>query len=301
MQHTMRQLQTEWIENQLKQISVLLIDAHRKGDTGVLAHYARRLPAVSGCSPRRQFMKLIQVFHPDRLAVHVDRAVECAASGNPAELASLAAFLTYDVIVVTQAENRREKNGQDFSAGFGDFDNEETYGYSEDDFGFGEDSESSCESEYESVDDPFAEGSFMEAMKREFFGNLDLYPSCFEIEQFDGELDLSDCNLSDLSGAEYCVNIKSLNLAMNLIDNIWPLKTLSHLEFLDLSSNVLENADDLASLPLLSELDLSFNEIDDISFLLRMPALSCVSITGNPVCSPEVIEKLRRKGVIVIQ
>lgn len=308
MKQELRQLQTDWIETQLRQIASLLIEAHKKGDGVVLDYYARRLPGFSKGSPKRQFMQLIQVFHPDRLAVHVNRSAECIASGNTEDIASLRSFLTYEAITIKPSVSHLKNDGKQYSPSVDDFNFEESYQYSEDDFGFGEDTENfegaghdnQTESGYEKFDDPFVEGSFLDAIKREFFGNLDLFPSRFEIEQFDGELDLSDYNIHDLAGAEYCINIHSLNLAMNRIDNIWPLKYLSRLEFLDLSSNALESADDLAALPLLGEIDLSFNEIDDISFLLELPSLSCVALIGNPVQDAGVIGKLRKKGVIVI-
>lgn len=304
----MQKFDSLWLEDRLKRIAAQLIEAHRNGNQDVIAHYARRVPDIQKCSPKRQFMQLIQVFHPDRLVVYIQQVSDLQAGANAAGLEGLASLLEYEALEGMTTARRQHKhdagNPEDFG-GTG-----ETYEYGEDDFGYDEESERDDESgsdEYETPDtdeyeyeDPFAEGSFMDAIKREFFGNLELYPTRFEIEQFEGELDLSDYGLNDLAGVEFCVNINSLNLAMNQIDNVWSLKELSRLEFLDLSSNALENADDLRELAALKDLDLSFNDIDDVAFLLDLASLKCVSLVGNPVKNRNVLEELKRRGVTVI-
>ncbi|MFA6507199.1 MAG: hypothetical protein WCT14_13965 [Treponemataceae bacterium] len=297
----MQKFDSAWIEERLKRISALLIEAHRSGRQDTISRYAQRIAVVHSGSPKRQFMQLIQVFHPDRLAVYVKQVADHRSLGDDAGLQTLEKLLEYETFSGTITRRHRTEPSARTYEEYG-FD--ETYSYGDDDFGFGEDTARDEEADFGDDDfedaDPFAEGTFMDAIKREFFGNLELYPTKFEIEQFEGELDLSDYDLNDLSGAEFCVNITSLNLAMNEIDNIWPLRELSRLEFLDLSSNSLENADDLGELIALKELDLSFNDIDDIAFLLKLPLLVCVSLVGNPVKDRSVLEKLRKRGVMVI-
>lgn len=295
----MQKFDTPWLEDRLRKISALLIDAHRNGQQDIISHYASRLPEIQGGLPKRQFMRLIQVYHPDRLAVYVRQVVDFRVTGDERSLLTLEKFLEFDAFSGTKA-NRRQPSVEDRE----DFGFTESYGYDEGDFGYDEDvardeDETFGEDDFEE-ENAFAAGSFLDAIKREFFGNLELYPSRHEIEQFAGELDLSDYNLNDLTGAEFCVNIFSLNLAMNRIDNVWPLRELSRLEYLDLSSNFLESADDLEELAGLKELDLSFNDIDDIAFLLKLPSLKCVSLVGNPLKDTTVLATLRERGVMVI-
>lgn len=303
----MQKLDPPWLEDRLRKIAALLIEAHRNGNHELIARYALRVPDMEKGSPKRQFMRLIQVFHPDRLVVYVRQVSDCRSAGNEKGLAALEALLEYESAEGAVSQRRRQtrpESRDDRADRTGDYGFTETYGFGEDDFGYGEETSDDVYETYESGDyeeeDPFEEGSFMDAIKREFFGNLDLWPTEHEISQFEGELDLSDYDLRDLSGAEYCVNVSSLNLAMNRIDNVWPLRDLTSLEFLDLSSNNLEVADDLGELCGLKELDLSFNEIDDVSFLLRLPLLACVSLIGNPVKDLGVLEELRKRGVAVI-
>ena len=308
----MQKFESAWIEDRLKKIAAALIEAHREGNLDLLSLYAMRVPEIRKAPPKRQFMRLIQVFHPDRLAIYVRQVADCRMSGDEAGLKTLESLFEYQMpdniahASVRSTSGRRKDYGNVADYGF-----DETYGYDEDDFGYGEDDFEEREDDFEEMDgdfgesdpgetNPFAEGTFMDAIKREFFGNLELYPTRHEIEQFEGEMDLSDYLLDNLDGAEHCINLSSLNLAMNRIDNIWPLRDLTRLEYLDLSSNCLEDADELKGLTGLLELDLSFNEIEDVAFLLELPALKCVSLAGNPVRDPLIIERLRKRGVMVV-
>ena len=300
MYEYMQKFESDWIEDRLKKIAASLIEAHREGNLDLLSLYAMRVPEIRKAPPKRQFMRLIQVFHPDRLAIYVRQVADCRAAGDEAGLKALESlFESVRSAPVRSAPVRRKDYGNVADYGF-----DETYGYGEDDFGYGEDDFEERDDDFEEMDgdetNPFAEGTFMDAIKREFFGNLELYPTRHEIEQFEGEMDLSDYLLDNLDGAEHCINLSSLNLAMNRIDNIWPLRDLTRLEYLDLSSNCLEDADELKGLTGLLELDLSFNEIEDVAFLLELPALKCVSLAGNPVRDPLIIERLRKRGVMVV-
>jgi hypothetical protein len=313
----MQKLEAPWIEDRLKRIASTLIESHRVGDGETIARYAARIPDVARLPAKRQFMRLIQVFHPDRLVVFVRDVAECRARDDGPGLLKIEALLEFAEAGLSRGRSSGARQSDGGRSGGPsreraeryEYRNErETYEYGEDDFGYGDEEQRNDEYEnYEcddcegdEADDPFAEGSFMDAIKREFFGNCDLFPTRFEIEQFTGELDLSDYCLDDLSGAEACVNVTSLNLAMNRIDNAWPLRDLHNLEFLDLSSNELDSADDLASLSSLVELDLSFNAIDDVAFLLQMGALKCVSLVGNPVRDRSVLDRLAKNGVTVV-
>jgi len=304
----MQTIERSWVEDRLKRISAALIEAHRNGNTGLIRRYAIQGGInLSGTEqPKRLFMRTIQVFHPDRCGLFMQKVAAFVVSKDQPGLEALQAMLAYQSEngVFTRGPSRAQErsSNQDFSY-------EEEYGFDEEDFGYGEDDADERDrgwSDDEFVDDTeepdeFREGTFMEALKRELFGNLELYPSPQELETMEGELDLSDYEINDLSGAELCRSISSLNLAMNNIDNIFPLGGLVNLEFLDLSSNGLEDADELSGLANLKELDISFNEIEDLAFLEKMHRLTCVSVIGNPIKDRSVLDKLQKRGVLVIE
>jgi len=276
------------VEDRLKAIAAQLISAHRRKDHSLVIPYARQAGLVlEGQAAHHLFMKAIQVFHPDRLSVvwdQIDKAV--GASDRPA-LEALVRLLEF------HPERKTPARGGE------DFDRDEEYGFDTEDFGFGVEDEMDDFGEDEDEWDPDA-GTFFSAVKRELFGNLDVYPDAADLEKLEGELDLSDYDLHDLDGIEHCRGLSLLNLSRNNIDNVFPLKDLTKLEALDLAENDLEDADALGSLVNLKELDLSANEIDDVAFLGRLPRLKYVDLTGNPVRNKAVLDQLEARGVIVI-
>lgn len=277
------------VEERLKAIAGQLISAHRRKNHELLVPYARQAGlTVEGQAPHHLFMKAIQIFHPDRLNLvwnQIDAAVHLSDSRALEALVRLLEF--------HPERTSRRSVPVEFE------DEEEEYGFSPDDFGF------DTEAEFE--DEEFAEsawdaddGTFFSAVKRELFGNLDVYPDASDLAKLEGELDLSDYDLHDLEGIEFCEGLTTLNLSRNNIDNVYPLSGLTKLEALDLAENDLEDADSLGSLVNLKELDLSANDIDDVAFLERLLHLKYVDLTGNPVRNKAVIDRLEARGVIVI-
>lgn len=275
------------VEERLKAIAAQLIAAHRRHHHDLVVPYARQAGiTVEGQAPHHLFMKAIQVFHPDRLTLvwdRIDRAFLTSDHKTLDELIHLLRFHPDPTPIL-----RREVDFED---------EDEEYGFDTEDFGF--DIHTEYEDEFSEDWDP-DEGSFYSAVKRELFGNLDLYPDAADLAKLEGELDLSDYDLHDLEGIEHCRGLTALNLSRNNIDNVFPLKDLIKLEALDLAENDLEDADAVGSLVNLKELDLSANEIDDVAFLERLLHLKYVDLTGNPLRNKAVIAKLEARGVIVI-
>lgn len=287
------------VEERLKRISQALIEAYKAKDAEFILGYARQAgiaPSVSGAPLNRLFGRVIQVYHPDRIGAVMERL--SAAGGAKAFLAL--------------REFRRRPAGPLPAGNAGRYDSEhdlggEDYGYGEDDFGYAEGDFGYAEMD---ADSPAEEGGFgeveesmdiLEAVKRAFLGNLDAYPTQLELEELEGDLDLSGMDISDAEGAQWLKSVSGLNLAGNRIDNCAPLAGMQRLESLDLSDNLLEDADALAELEFLSELDLSGNDIEDFSFLDRLPALRYANLSGNPPIPRALREGLRAKGVVVVQ
>ena len=77
--------------------------------------------------------------------------------------------------------------------------------------------------------------------------------------------------ISDLTGLEFAINLRELNLGDNLITDVRPLANLIHLEELDLPENRISDISSLAGLPNLLQLRISRNPISDLSPLVKLP------------------------------
>ena len=109
----------------------------------------------------------------------------------------------------------------------------------------------------------------------------------------------------DLTGLEYCTNLKKLELSFNEITDISPLSELVNLEELNLYGNKITDISPLSQLVNLKDLNLGINEITDISPLVRNSGLSqgdVVGLTGNQLSSKSLrdyIPQLKERGVNV--
>ena len=79
--------------------------------------------------------------------------------------------------------------------------------------------------------------------------------------------------ISDLTGLEFAINLRELNLAGNSITDLRPLANLIHLEELGLPENRISDINPLAGLPNLVHLIISLNPITDLSPLAELPNL----------------------------
>ena len=304
-------LRLQMLEERLKEISAQIIEAHKESDPEVAYLYAQqaKLPQGTLALPaNRLFVKVIQLYHPDK-AQQIWAELEGMGLDKPATQK-----LFQTTYAVLPARRRQIPGDYDVAPEYA-----EQYMY-DDDLGFGvEDVESDHDADpgddiwdddwdeawvddqdddFEVVDSP--EVTFTQALKRELFGNLEIYPSARDAEKLDGELDLSDYDINDLAGAEHCIHVASLNLAHNQIQQVGALGDLGYLEFLDLSHNLIDSADELVGLSSLRELDLSYNDIEDAAFLLRLPSLRFVNLLGNPVGDRVVVDRLKSRGVFVL-
>lgn len=281
----------EALAERLKSASIELIAAHRDKRQAVLDDYARQSgvwPASTAERPPRLFMKLIQIYHPDRLEPLLAQVAAMRAAGDVDGLARLAAQL---------APRSASRAGPAEAVDF-----EYRWGVHPADFGFGE---------HEWGD--HAEGGWtgrerrrrgvniLEALRREHFGNLELQLTREDLEEMDGEIELPDMEIDDLTGIQLSRHIDGLNLSSNLIEDVAPLRFLRHLRWLDLSNNRIEEIDGLERLRRLEELDLSGNMIDDISAVADLPQLRLLNLAGNPLRqSAAALAALAARGVVLV-
>ena len=111
--------------------------------------------------------------------------------------------------------------------------------------------------------------------------------------------------IADLTGLEYCVNLRRLELQGNEISDISPLATLTSLTRLYLYDNVISDVSPLAKLTGLTDLRLHNNEISDLEPLLDNNGFSApdrMTLANNPLTSTSIhvyITRLQERGVTV--
>lgn len=103
------------------------------------------------------------------------------------------------------------------------------------------------------------------------------------------ELEAIEAGIRNLSGIEYCVNLKSLKLTNNRIRNIEPLAELKNLKKLYLAMNEIQDINPLRSLVNIEILELSENGIADISALAKLGNLHTCDLDGNKIEDISVI------------
>lgn len=281
-------LQSRFTKNRLQELSLKLIDAYKSKNHKQLRKYALVIfPDSKDIGESKLFVKLIKYVHPDRLNYLLKEIDRAHREGDVKKLSFYKTLVDSD---------QRIKMTFTFESN-----PDEEYVYSDDDFGFSTTVNFDDNYDYEDQIDEYEDSNdFISALKAELLGNMDYHLSPGDLFSLEGELDLSDCGIQDLTGLEYCKNISRLNLSGNDISNIYDIKGLEFLRELFLAGNSLTDIDHLAGMALLEVLDLSNNEIDDISPLLTLSNLQFLDIRNNEITDTSVIEELEKQGVVVI-
>jgi hypothetical protein len=89
--------------------------------------------------------------------------------------------------------------------------------------------------------------------------------------------------IRDLTGLEYCVNLRTLELGHNNISDVSPLSALTNLGELWLFDNNISDISALADLANLETLDLWNNNINDISALVSLTNLWYLNLSTNNI------------------
>ena len=115
-------------------------------------------------------------------------------------------------------------------------------------------------------------------------------------------LDAGRQNIASLTGLEYAVNLESLNLYQNEIEDLGPLSSLGNLRVLNLGNNRINDISPLQGLAALEELDLSYNRLKNIVTLKNLANLRELHLEGNeireltPLASLKALEGLFLSG-----
>ncbi|MBI9105740.1 MAG: leucine-rich repeat domain-containing protein [Spirochaetales bacterium] len=277
-------IETNLHKVKLEQITSSVIDAYRQDDDFTLktAASALQIPA-EGVNRKKLFYSLIKKLHPDRLASLQTEFNTAVALSDINSLSGLKKLLDIRAHV-------KETRKQLF-----DFDYEETFSSKPDpSMGFSEDDE---DDEGDFGNDG---NSFINAVKREIFGNHNFSIDPSDLGQIDGVLNLQDYELDDIDGIEYCRNVSILNICDNDICNIYDLQFLTQLEELYAAGNRISDIEALGALSVLEIIDLSGNDVEDISPLLKMDNLKFADLRHNPAFDKNIIRRLEEQGVIVL-
>jgi len=302
MKESHRGLYNELIKNvsgsSLKEISIEVINRYKRRDRRFIASLAESIGISSaGLEMSSLFSRIIQLYHPDKLSRITADIEEYYSTGDTAALLRMKNIYLVDlkrnIAIPDYAFD--DENEYIFDEAGGDYEE-----FSEFDEFYGGDEKGADPDDEFFDEDEGDEYGFIEAVNDLYLGNLDYELSVSDLQNLEGELDLSGFDIDDLEGAQYCINITRLNLSGNRLVKTVPLSALKGLEALYLSENCIDDISALASLESLAELDISFNQVEDISVLLELPALAYVNLIGNPVKTQDVIEKLGARGVIVI-
>ncbi len=106
------------------------------------------------------------------------------------------------------------------------------------------------------------------------------------------ELDLSGCDVHDITLLSVCTKLKKLDLSDNSVSDISALVDLPLLTELDLSDNRISDISPLMSLPKLEYLNLSGNRIKSVAALQDISSLTELNLSGNELGGIAAIGRL---------
>ncbi|MGL6187033.1 MAG: immunoglobulin-like domain-containing protein [Clostridium chrysemydis] len=96
-------------------------------------------------------------------------------------------------------------------------------------------------------------------------------------------LSIGAYNVKSLDGLQYCKNLKELDITLNQIEDISPIKNLINLKKLQITANNIKDINDLSNLSSLESLDISSDKISDISPIKRLLKIKDLDISNNQI------------------
>jgi len=107
-------------------------------------------------------------------------------------------------------------------------------------------------------------------------------------------------NISNLTGIEYCKNLKYIDLYKHNLTDITKIGQLRKIEELNLYRNAVTNIDAIDGMNNLETLSVGYNEIADISVVLTLPKLKRLTVGNNPITNIDIITNLKNLEYISI-
>jgi hypothetical protein len=228
-------------------------------------------------------------YHPDRLGQSLAKLEEAYQTGNFEDLYSMSHILTVQNLEPEHVMVSSIMSDEDLAEEFGWDEAADGYSY----FMAGEEEERDLNEEGD-----FAGPSFLTALKRRVYGNLNVDFPMYLLEDLE-EIEMADHELEYLDGIDACRYARAVDLSNNNLTDISDLGHLHQVERLYLSNNHVELIDALSNLRVLQVLDISFNDVDDLSPLFELSHLSYLNVMGNRMPSWQ-LEKLQLKGITIV-
>ena len=291
--HNPESLSTELLEAfseaNLNKITRNLIRLYREKEfeklniiSGMLSEWVE----ISIESDGKGFSKIISLYHPDRGEFYRNKIAESTRQNDSQMLEKFRhIFVIQDIEEIAASIES-----------FEDIDYHPEYVWDEGaaGFGFHRNNRKKTRAQTRKQFDGY---TFYEAMQIRQYGDTDTSFPTYYLEDMD-EVELSESDILDLDGVEYCIHTLSMDLSGNRITDLLPLSALYQLQELNLSGNKLSYIDALGNLQQLRSVDLSNNAIDDISPLFEIATLEFADLTGNRISLAQ-IQELRELGVTV--
>ena len=111
-------------------------------------------------------------------------------------------------------------------------------------------------------------------------------------------LDISHCNIKDLSALAELTQLQELTFVNNSISDVSPLRNLKNLEHLNLDANVISDVSPLAGLTRLKVLYLENNVISDVSPLAGLKNLERLDLRNNAISDFSPLDGLPEETII---
>jgi hypothetical protein len=279
--HDFNRLINAYSVQNLNKISSALITAYRRRQFDFLRSLYRNLGENTGDRKINElFSSLIMQYHPDRRICVIDEIKKYHTSGQTGRIhgfRSIFKVLDFiDLHPVSAGVSGSTKHHNPASP-----DQSETIRYTG------------------RRKRPETHNDFISALKQKEYGNLNVIYRLYDLQNIEGELELSGYRIGDLYGLEQCCNLTALNLSNNDIRDISALSSLTLLEKLDISFNRITHLNALSGMIYLRYVDLSFNEIQDLEPLKHLAHLEYINCAGNKV--PESQRRwFHKQGVIII-
>lgn len=286
-----QQLKEAYTEENLNKISRNLIRLYTEKQYNQLKKIAGMIAdwvSIDIDEDKNGFSKLIMLYHPDRIQYYHDELESYLISKNHSRLERLEHILVIqDIEEIAMILDNYE-----------DIDYSPQYEWDTHITGFSYFSDFAPPKHTDRKTKASKNNySFYDAVRIRNYGNLTTEIPSWYFEDWD-EIELSESEIIDLDGIEYCINAVTIDLSANSITDISPLFGLAAIKELNLSDNKIGYIDALSNLLKLKTIDLSNNQIDDISPLFDLPELESCDISGNKVPLVQIHE-LEELGVSV--
>ena len=285
-------LKKAYTTDNLGLISGRIIDMFRDHKYDALRAVQKVVNEYTPCTEEkinRVFSRLIMIYHPDRLSQSLQQLEQAYQRGDFEELFAMSHILNVQNLepehvtvssIITEEDLAEEFGWDDSTDGFSYFMDQDSY-------------------EEEEVNDfDYTNRSFLTALKRRVYGNLNVDFPMYLLEDLE-EIEMADYEIEYLDGIDACRHVRVVDLSNNNLTDVTDLKDLHQLERLYLSNNHISLIDSLSNLTVLQVLDISYNDVDDLSPLFELSHLSYLNIMGNRIPAWH-LEKLQLKGVTII-